>query len=138
MRYTLGMVHGVFDLLHVGHVWHLVQAKSHCERLIVSLVADRFVKKPGRPIMSQEDRKYMLMALRMVDRVLITSDETPNENIRAMCPDVWIRGEEYKGQAKPEDEILRKLGIPRIYTPSMPVTTSSLIVRIRETSLHCQ
>lgn len=136
--FRTGMVHGVFDLLHVGHLWHLQRAREHCNILMVSLVADAFVTKPGRPIYPQDERKRMLEALRIVDCVLLTKDETPIDNIRYICPDVWIRGEEYMGQKRPEDDLIDSLGIERVFTPSLPVTTTSIIERIRETALHRQ
>lgn len=138
MKYSVGMVHGVFDLLHVGHLWHLEQAKTYCDRLVVSLVADAFVRKQNRPIVPERDRKAMLLALRDVDLVLLTDDETPIGNIRAVRPDVWIRGEAYRGVAKPEDAVLEQLGIPRIYTASLTVTTTSIMEKMREASIRRQ
>jgi glycerol-3-phosphate cytidylyltransferase len=125
------MVHGVFDLFHAGHLWHLKRAKEHCERLVVSLVADAFISKRGRPIVPQGERMVILLALRVVDNVLLTKDETPIHNIGLVHPNVWMRGEEYRGVPKPEDKVLSELGIPSIYLPSLPITTTSLIERIR-------
>lgn len=138
MKYRVGMVHGVFDILHAGHLWHLRQAAEACDFLVVSLVADKFVTKPGRPIVNERDRRESLLSLRYVTCVLLTRDETPIDNIRAVRPDVWIRGEEYRGRKRPEDAILDELGIARDYTAPLPVTTTSLIERIRETAIHRQ
>ena len=68
------LCHGVFDMLHPGHIIHLQKAKSLADILIVSITADKFVNKgPGRPVFSEIERARVLSALKIVDFVLIRS-----------------------------------------------------------------
>lgn len=126
---TLVMCHGVFDLLHAGHVEHLRQARAMGDRLIVSLVPDRFVEKPGRPIYTQDERSDLLMSLRDVDAVEF-SGPGPEDLIRKYKPNLYVRGSDYIGVAKPEDAVLRELGIPIRYTRSVPPTTTEILKRL--------
>ena len=86
---------GCFDILHVGHVRYLAEARSLGDCLVVGLNSDSSVKGlkgPSRPVTSQEDRKEMLMALRSVDEVVIFDEPTPLELIKKIQPDILVKG----------------------------------------------
>ena len=89
---------GVFDLLHPGHVDVLLGARRAGDALIVGLNSDasvRRLKGPERPVRSQEERAYVLSALEMVDGVVLFEEDTPLELIRALRPDVLVKGGDY-------------------------------------------
>ncbi|WP_331775622.1 D-glycero-beta-D-manno-heptose-7-phosphate kinase [Sulfurospirillum sp. 1612] len=90
---------GCFDILHVGHVKYLEIAKSFGDMLIVGLNSDASVtrlKGPARPINNQLDRAYVLSALESVSFVVEFAEDTPYELIRAIKPDVLVKGGDYK------------------------------------------
>ena len=92
---------GCFDILHVGHVKYLQEAKSFGDILIVGLNSDasvRELKGPSRPINSEDDRAYLLAALEAVDYVVKFSDDTPHELIKMIAPDVLVKGGDYEGK----------------------------------------
>jgi rfaE bifunctional protein nucleotidyltransferase chain/domain len=89
---------GVFDLLHRGHIDLLTTARGHGDALVVGINSDdsvRRLKGPGRPVRSAGDRAYVLAALAPVDAVVIFDDDTPLELIRALAPNVLIKGGDY-------------------------------------------
>ena len=89
---------GVFDVLHVGHVRYLNEAKNLGHILIVGLNSDDSVKKikgPSRPINRLEDRALILLALKSVDYVVSFDDETPLNLIKEVMPDILVKGGDY-------------------------------------------
>lgn len=95
----VGFTNGCFDLLHVGHVRILQFARDHCDRLIVGINSDASVsrlKGPTRPINTAADRGELLASLSCVDGVVEFAQETPLELIRAISPDVLVKGAEYE------------------------------------------
>ncbi len=94
----VGFTNGCFDLLHPGHVSLLTQAKSHCDRLIVGLNSDASVarlKGPGRPVQPEAARAAVLASMEVVDLVVVFSEDTPLELIKAVQPDVLVKGADY-------------------------------------------
>jgi rfaE bifunctional protein nucleotidyltransferase chain/domain len=90
--------HGVFDLLHVGHIQHLEQAKELGDVLVVTITPDRFVNKgPHRPAFTEKLRAYALAALESVDYVAVTESSTSVEAIEHLKPDIFAKGIEFKG-----------------------------------------
>ena len=90
---------GCFDILHVGHIEYLQQARNFGDCLIIGLNSDSSVKKlkgEFRPINNQEDRRKMLLELRSVDRVIIFDEETPYNLIKELKPDILVKGGDYK------------------------------------------
>src|SRR5438045_524220 len=93
------LAHGVFDLLHMGHVRHLEEARGLGSILVVSVTADRFVNKgPGRPVFSQILRAEMLAALAYVDWVIVSEAPTAEQVIDTIKPDVYVKGVEYSDE----------------------------------------
>ncbi len=92
---------GCFDILHVGHVKYLQEAKSYGDVLIVGLNSDssvRALKGPSRPVNVEADRAYILAALESVDYVVMFSDETPYDLIKNVAPDILVKGGDYEGK----------------------------------------
>lgn len=90
---------GCFDLLHPGHVALLRQAAALGDRLVVGLNSDasvRRLKGPERPIQSEMSRALVLAALQMVDAVVLFGEDTPERLIHALCPDVLVKGSDYR------------------------------------------
>lgn len=90
---------GCFDILHVGHVRYLSEAKESGDILIVGLNSDasvRGLKGEGRPVQTEEDRAEILVSLRFVDYVVIFDEETPLNLIMALMPDVLVKGEDWE------------------------------------------
>ena len=88
--------HGVFDLIHPGHIRHLETAKKEGDILVVTVTADRFVNKgPGRPVFNQDLRAESLAALECVDYVAVNDSATAVEPIQQLQPDVYVKGAEY-------------------------------------------
>lgn len=95
---TVVFTNGCFDVLHLGHVDLLRQARAQGDRLVVAVNDDdsiRRLKGPGRPLFPQSDRGELLAALEMVDRVLFFADDTPGGVISAIVPDVLVKGADY-------------------------------------------
>jgi rfaE bifunctional protein nucleotidyltransferase chain/domain len=92
--------HGVFDLLHPGHIRHLEAARREGDLLVVTVTPDRFVNKgPGRPVFNQRLRAESLAALVSVDYVAITESPTAVDAIRKLRPAVYVKGSDYADSA---------------------------------------
>ena len=115
---TVVLCHGVFDLLHYGHVEHLQEAKSLGDILVVSVTAARFVNKgPGRPYFNDKQRMAFLASLECVDYVLLSEAVTVHEVVKCVRPDIYVKGQEYAaaendvtGNIGPEQEIVESFG----------------------------
>jgi len=105
---------GCFDIIHLGHIRYLREAKSKGDILIVGLNSDESVRKikgENRPIMGQEERAEILASLEMVDFVVIFEETVPDELIRLIKPDVHIKGGDYRFPDElPEAKLVRSLG----------------------------
>jgi D-beta-D-heptose 7-phosphate kinase/D-beta-D-heptose 1-phosphate adenosyltransferase len=94
----VGFANGCFDLIHPGHVHLLAQARAGCDRLIVALNTDasvRRLKGPTRPVQNEDARAIVMASLSPVDMVVLFDEDTPLELIRALRPDVLIKGADY-------------------------------------------
>lgn len=124
----IAFTNGCFDILHYGHVSYLEAAKKPNRVLVVGLNSDASVKKikgPERPINHQEERAFVLAALACVDFVVIFEEETPYELIKAIRPDILIKGADWKGKLIVGADILKqyngKIELIR-YVPDMSTT----------------
>lgn len=98
LRGKIVFTNGVFDLLHPGHVDLLTAARSEGDALIVGLNTDASVKRlkgPSRPVRNEADRAYLLGALEAVDLVVKFDEDTPLELVKALRPDVIVKGGDY-------------------------------------------
>ncbi len=95
---NVGFTNGVFDLIHPGHISLLHQARANCDRLIVGLNSDASVKRlkgPTRPVQDEISRAIVLASLTAVDMVVIFGEDTPLEAIKALRPDILVKGHDY-------------------------------------------
>lgn len=97
-RKKLVFTNGVFDLLHVGHVRYLVEARALGDALVVAINSDRAVRElkgAGRPVVNERERAEVLAALRQVTYVTIFDDLSPRSLIAELLPDVLVKGGDY-------------------------------------------
>ena len=95
---TIAFTNGVFDILHPGHIYSLSAAAREADKLIVGVNADASVKRlkgESRPVNNQEARTLLLSSLLMVDAVILFEEDTPLELIKALLPDVLVKGGDY-------------------------------------------
>jgi D-beta-D-heptose 7-phosphate kinase/D-beta-D-heptose 1-phosphate adenosyltransferase len=126
---------GCFDILHRGHVELLCRAKTYGDVLVVGLNSDasvRRLKGRRRPLVGEKDRAYVLGALEAVDRVVIFDEDTPLETIRALEPDVLVKGAEYGRGAIVGADVVEERGGRVVRVPmKRGFSTSALIEKIR-------
>lgn len=123
---------GCFDILHVGHVKYLQEAKSYGDVLIVGLNSDssvRELKGPTRPVNTEADRAYILAALESVDYVVLFSEETPHDLIKNIAPDILVKGGDYEGKTVVGAEFAKELRLVQFVDGK---STTATIARINE------
>lgn len=104
---------GCFDILHRGHIKILAAAADCGNRLIVGVNTDASVKRlkgPTRPINNQEDRALLLAALAQVDAVVLFDEDTPLEVIKALRPDVLVKGGDYTIETVVGSDVVAEYG----------------------------
>ena len=90
------LCHGVFDLVHLGHINHFKTAKSYGDFLIVSITADKFIKKgPGRPLFDHNQRIEFLNQINLVDKVILSEKSSAEDVIKFIKPDFYVKGPDY-------------------------------------------
>ena len=132
---TVAFANGCFDVLHVGHVRYLTDAKSQADRLVVAINDDHSVKElkgPGRPILSGADRAELVAALESVDYVVLFPDPDVNRLLRLLKPDVHCKGTDYTTDTVPErDTVLAYGGRIAIVGDPKNHSTRDLLARIK-------
>lgn len=132
----VGLANGVFDLLHVGHVRYLEGAKALCDRLVVAVNSDastRAYKGPTRPVIPEAERAELVAALRCVDAVLLFDEPDVRAVIRALKPDVHVKGTDYTPQSIPErDEVEAYGGQVAVAGDAKQHSTSALVERLNQ------
>jgi len=130
------LANGCFDLLHVGHIRYLRGAAALGAVLVVALNDDestRALKGPGRPVMGEEERSEMLLALRFVDYVLIFGERSVDGIIRTLRPDFHAKGTDYTVENVPERETARAIGCTTVIVGDPKDHSSRDLIRtIRE------
>jgi len=125
---------GCFDLLHIGHVRFLNDARALGDLLVVGLNSDgsvRRLKGPGRPVVAEADRAAILAALRPVDHVVVFDDLLPNDLLAAVRPALHCKAGDYTIESLPEAEVVRSYGGEvRILPLTAGHSTSQLIERV--------
>src|SRR5882762_8532059 len=130
------MCHGVFDVVHPGHVRHLLYAKTKADILVASITADRHISKgTHRPHVPQDLRAVNLAAFEVVDYVVIDRNAKPLENIRLIEPDYFAKGFEYTATGMPaktaeEADVIQSYGGEIIFTPGDIVYSSSSLINL--------
>ncbi|HEY0833583.1 MAG TPA: PfkB family carbohydrate kinase [Azospirillum sp.] len=130
------MCHGTFDVVHPGHVRHLLYAKSKADVLIASLTADAHIAKANfRPYVPQDLRALNLAALEVVDYVVIDPNPTPLANLSVIQPDYFAKGYEYQNgglhpKTQEELNVLESYGGEVIFTPGDIVYSSSHLIEL--------
>jgi rfaE bifunctional protein nucleotidyltransferase chain/domain len=128
----IAFTNGCFDILHLGHVRYLQDAKKKDRILIVGLNSDASVKKikgPGRPLNSQKARAEVLAALACVDFVTIFNEATPQKLIEAVGPDVLIKGADWKGKTVAGADVVKKNGGRVEFVRYVPSYSTTGIIR---------
>lgn len=127
---------GCFDLIHAGHVETLHSARAMGDCLVVLLNSDRSVralKGSDRPIQSAADRRKVLEALTDVDAVITFDEGTPERALRALRPDVWVKGGDYSGTELIEEKVVASWGGATVTVPYLPGrSTSNLVSGVME------
>jgi rfaE bifunctional protein nucleotidyltransferase chain/domain len=132
----LVLTNGIFDLLHSGHVRYLEEAGATGDVLVVGLNSDsstRTLKGPQRPIIPQEERAYLLAALRCVDYVTVFEQRTAEELVATLQPDIYVKGGDYTPDDPrlPEARVVRSYGGQVVLLPYHEgFSTTSLIERL--------
>ena len=126
---------GVFDLLHPGHVDVLVGARACGDALVVAVNSDasvRRLKGPERPVRSEAERAYVLAAFAAVDAVIVFDEDTPLEAVRALRPDVIVKGGDYREETIVGAAEVRARGGHVMVIPLTPgQSTTSIIAKLR-------
>ena len=107
------LANGCFDLLHVGHIRHLEEARKLGDVLFVGINGDAAVarlKGAGRPLMPADERVELLQALRAVDHVVVFDDDPADTLIRALRPAVYAKGTDYTADSVPERATAKSVG----------------------------
>lgn len=134
---TVVHAHGVFDLIHVGHLRHLQEAAGLGDILVVTITEDAHVNKgPGRPVFSEQLRAEMLAALEIVDYVGINRAPSAEPAIEAIRPSIYIKGPDYENQSEDitgkissEQMAVEKFGGRLVITHDVTFSSSALINR---------
>lgn len=110
---TIVLANGCFDIIHVGHIRYLKEAKSYGDVLIVAINSDSSVKKlkgPNRPIMPDEERAEIVASLYFVDYVFIFDDTRVDKILLELKPDFQAKGQDYTVETVPERETVESYG----------------------------
>lgn len=129
--------HGVFDLLHIGHIRYFKQAKEMGDILVVTVTSDKFVDKgPGRPAFNEDLRAEAIASLKHVDYVAVNKWDTAEETLRLIKPDIYVKGSEFKntgsdytGKIAREVEVINEIGASIAFTEDIVFSSSNLINR---------
>jgi rfaE bifunctional protein nucleotidyltransferase chain/domain len=132
---TIVLCHGVYDLLHYGHIEHLQEAKKQGNILVVSVTSASYVNKgPGRPYFNDKQRMTFLASLEIVDYVLLSEAITVHEVVKCVQPDVYVKGEEYAsannditGNINSEQEIVEQYGGRIYFTKGIVYSSTKLL-----------
>lgn len=131
----LVFTNGHFDLLHVGHLDYLEKARAQGEALFLGLNGDastRRLKGEGRPLIPADERARLLAALQPVSAVIIFEDDTADDLIRALKPDVYIKGGDYAHKILPERPTVEGYGGQVVLIDYLAGhSTSDLIARVK-------
>lgn len=129
------LCHGVFDLMHLGHIRHFNSAKKFGDILVVTTTADRHVKRgPGRPVFRQDLRAEALANLAVVDYVCVLDHPSAAQSIEIVKPDFYVKGPDYvhkdkdvTGKIYEEEKLVKKYGGNLVFTDDLTFSSSQLL-----------
>jgi D-glycero-beta-D-manno-heptose 1-phosphate adenylyltransferase len=128
---------GCFDVLHLGHVTHLQQARDQGDALLVGVTSDagvRALKGPGRPLNNENDRAGLLAALESVDAVFVFPEVDARAFLQLVRPDIYAKGGDYTIDTINQEErrMLEQMGVKIVIMPAVPgKSTSALVQKIQ-------
>jgi len=129
------LTNGCFDLLHPGHLALLEAARAHGDVLVVAINSDRsvrWIKGEGRPLVPEAERAETLLALEAVDRVVVYDEPTPLEVVKALAPDVLVKGADWAEDAIVGREEMEAAGGQVVRVEMVPGrSTTAMLERIR-------
>jgi D-beta-D-heptose 7-phosphate kinase/D-beta-D-heptose 1-phosphate adenosyltransferase len=133
---SIVFTNGVFDILHPGHVRYLAQARQQGDALIVGINSDasvrRLSKGPNRPLTPEHERAELLAALEAVDAVVIFDEDTPQEIVTALQPDVLVKGADWAADAIVGRDVVEARGGRVVRIPLADgYSTSAILERLR-------
>lgn len=123
------LTNGVFDLLHVGHLRYLRQARLTGDLLVVGVNADAGVHKPGRPLVPGQERAELVAALEPVDYAVLFAESTADALLRALRPDTYVKGADYSATTLPEAATAREIGATLVFIPLVANRSTSALAR---------
>ena len=131
----IGLCHGTFDLLHLGHIKHFESAKKNSDTLFVSITHDKYVNKGyNRPIFKTIQRAEMLEALELIDYIVISKSISSDDVIKLIKPDIYFKGPDYKNNKNDssknifkEKKLVEKFKGKIVYTNDQTFSSSKLI-----------
>lgn len=132
---SIVLCHGVFDLLHVGHIHHFEEAKKYGDVLVVSVTASDWVRKgPDRPYFDDEQRTYFLSSINTIDYVMLSEGYTVEDIVDVVRPDIYVKGEEYQdaqndvtGKIDEERKLVERYGGKLCFTGGETFSSTQLI-----------
>ena len=132
---TIGLCHGVFDVLHYGHLKHFEAAKKKCDYLFVSITSSQFIKKgPNRPINNDNERLFFLKSLKLIDHAFVAKGESGVDSINLVKPSFYFKGNDYKKNTSDktkkilyEIDAVKKNKGKIIYTNEKQMSSSKII-----------
>ena len=136
--YKIVLCNGCFDIFHAGHVLLLDHARSLGDVLVVAMNTDRSVrdlKGPGRPLCDERARRMVVGSLECVDRIVMFDETSATDIIKAIRPDVWVKGGDLSLDSIPPDqrEALESMGTKIVFVPLLEgYSTTMLVQKARE------
>jgi rfaE bifunctional protein nucleotidyltransferase chain/domain len=126
------LANGCFDLIHVGHIRYLQAARKKGDMLIVAINSDCSVRKlkgPGRPLLPEKERAYILASFWFVDYVTIFPQTTVDHILKKLRPDLHAKGSDYRPETVPEKETARQLGIKVVIVGGPKIRSTSTVIK---------
>ena len=129
------LCHGVFDLVHLGHIKHFQSAKAYGDYLVVSLTTDKFIKKgPGRPLFKKEQRLEFLNQIKIIDKAILSETESAEDVIKLVKPDYYVKGPDYSKNKNDktkkiffEKKLVESFGGKIVYTKDQSYSSTKII-----------
>jgi glycerol-3-phosphate cytidylyltransferase len=133
---TVVLTNGCFDILHVGHLRYLQQARAQGDLLIVGVNADESVRRlkgPTRPVNPETDRAELLAGLACVDAVVVFPEDTAEPLLAALVPTLYAKGGDYTVATLPERPTLERLGIRPVFLDLVAGrSTTGLVTKLQQ------